>query len=164
MLNSVKCFHLLYLPILRFILLPATCDVSLLRKPCQNHGYQDPLACHQCRCPSGWEGQYCTEVQSSRNVKGQFLFFSNIWLWCFQFFRWYVVLISHCLNHLLVLYYLTEGCGGYLTSTIEPQTLKSPGYDKGNYSDYQECSWIITVSVVHICHLSSFAISSFVNV
>lgn len=35
-----------------------------LREFCRNEGYQDPNACHRCRCPDGFDGTYCTEVAS----------------------------------------------------------------------------------------------------
>ncbi|CAJ0581568.1 unnamed protein product, partial [Mesorhabditis spiculigera] len=49
----------------------ASCTTQL---PCQNGGYTDPLACSQCRCPTGLGGQYCDQPATSfRSARVQLL-------------------------------------------------------------------------------------------
>ena len=45
-----------------------SCEGRQLGRPCQRGGYQDPNNCTQCRCPDGFEGQYCNILAVS--VKG----------------------------------------------------------------------------------------------
>ncbi|CAH1772850.1 unnamed protein product [Owenia fusiformis] len=40
-----------------------------LREHCQHGGYQDPLKCDRCRCPDGWAGTHCEQLQSSINAQ-----------------------------------------------------------------------------------------------
>uniref|UniRef100_A0A0N5BH84 Zinc metalloproteinase n=1 Tax=Strongyloides papillosus TaxID=174720 RepID=A0A0N5BH84_STREA len=38
---------------------------------CSNWGYQDPNSCTRCKCPSGFDGQYCEKVASMPGNCGQ---------------------------------------------------------------------------------------------
>ncbi|XP_013387072.1 zinc metalloproteinase dpy-31 [Lingula anatina] len=42
-----------------------TCSTpSLIWDKCEHEGYRDPKNCDQCRCPQGWTGKYCQDVDS----------------------------------------------------------------------------------------------------
>lgn len=43
-----------------------SCDGT--EKPeCRHDGYQDPNQCNKCKCPDGWTGTLCEELEPAKN-------------------------------------------------------------------------------------------------
>ena len=118
-----------------------------LQRPCNHHGYQDPLDCTRCRCPDGWTGRYCDDLAPSSTCKYILHKFLSSKV---NNLRQLKLFIDCFLN---VIWLPLDRCGGRVTALRETQYLSSPGYNQNvPYEDFQQCNWLITVGETETCN------------